>query len=1032
MDAPNEIIELVNRFREQYDSYRLPSYNETQLRREFVDPFFKTLGWDVDNEQGYAEAYKDVIHEDSIKVGGATKAPDYAFRIGGARKFFVETKKPAVNIRDDVSPAYQLRRYAWSAKLPLSILTDFEEFAVYDCRVRPEKGDKASKARIHYFRFDDYVERWGEIAAIFSRDAILKGAFDRYADSTRKKRGTAEVDDAFLKEIEQWRADLARNLALRNEELSQRDINFAIQKTIDRIIFLRICEDRGIEVYGQLQSLLNGVTVYGRLCELFRRADERYNSGLFHFASEKNRAEAPDEWTLSLKIDDRVLKDILRRLYYPESPYEFSVLGADILGHVYEQFLGKVIRLTKGHQAKVEDKPEVKKAGGVYYTPTYIVDYIVEQTVGRLLEGKSPHEVAGRTKATWKPSKHGRPLTVLDPACGSGSFLIGVYQHLLDWYRDWYVEHDPLKHKDRVYQTRKNEWRLTTAERKRILLDHIYGVDLDPQAVEVTKLSLLLKVLEGENLESLERQMRFFHERALPDLADNIKCGNSLIGPDFDQDKQLDVFDDEERLRINAFDWEAEFAEIMASGGFHAVVGNPPYRRERDFKHAMAEIASTAFGRKYQSPRMDLWYYFVHRAVELLRTGAPLSFIVNAYWTAGTGSKKLIHLMSEESHLEEIFFFSKLRIFKGVAGQHLVFRLVKGKSEGATTIRHVIPGDETIAEPFVRGSAPVNTYRKSYQQLFCDGKVDLQMPADELIGRIESHERLDRLGTVRQGIAENPSSINRKTNLRFANRWKLGEGVFALRDDEVAELNPPSRECRLLRPYHDLCDLGRYYIAAKPSLTLIYSTKKTCPEIRDYPVLKRHLERFKPIMDARRETRNQSNSWWHLHWPRDERLWQSAKIVSIQMGVRPNFVPSQGPTYVSFSTNVFVPESGIPEHMMYIAGILNSRLLWKWYQHTAKRRGTGLEINGNVLARSPIRRIDLGKTEERNRHDRIVELVHQMLHLETRSRAAKAPHERTAIERQIEAADREIDRLVYELYELTDEEIRIVEEATAG
>ena len=371
MGAPKEIVDLVNRFREQYDSYRLPSYGETELRREFIDPFFKALGWDIDNEQGNAEAYKDVVHEDSIKIGISTKAPDYSFRIGGVRKFFVEAKKPSVNVGQDVSPAFQLRRYGWSAKLPLSILTDFEEFAVYDCRVRPEKNDKASTARTLLVTYEQYDDRWDEIAAIFSLDAIRKGSFDRHAESTKKKRGTAEVDDAFLKEIEQWRSDLARNLAARNSELSQREMNFAVQKTIDRIVFLRICEDRGIEIYGGLQALASGPKIYARLCELFRKADDRYNCGLFHFTKEKHRHEDPDEWTLSLQVDDRVLKDIIRKLYYPESPYEFSVLGSDILGQAYEQFLGKVIRLTKGHQAKVEDKPEVKKAGGVYYTPTY-------------------------------------------------------------------------------------------------------------------------------------------------------------------------------------------------------------------------------------------------------------------------------------------------------------------------------------------------------------------------------------------------------------------------------------------------------------------------------------------------------------------------------------------------------------------------------------------------------------------------------------------------------------------------------------
>src|SRR5438132_3685440 len=247
MSTPNLILDLVKRFEDNAAAYKSGHYNETQLRLEFVNPFFKCLGWDMDNVQGYAEAYKDIIHEDAIKVGGVTKAPDYCFRIGGTRKFFLEAKKPSVNIKDDPAPAYQLRRYAWSAKMPLSILTDFEEFAVYDCRVKPKLSDKASVARVLYLNFREYVSQWEKIAKIFAREAILKGSFDKFAESTKAKRGTAEVDDAFLSEIEKWRADLARNLALRNPKLSQRDLNFSVQRTIDRIVFLRICEDRRIE-----------------------------------------------------------------------------------------------------------------------------------------------------------------------------------------------------------------------------------------------------------------------------------------------------------------------------------------------------------------------------------------------------------------------------------------------------------------------------------------------------------------------------------------------------------------------------------------------------------------------------------------------------------------------------------------------------------------------------------------------------------------------------------------------------------------
>jgi hypothetical protein len=281
--APQKVLNLVQLFDRNTAEYRSPDFNEANLRIQFVNPMFQALGWDMENSQGHAEAYKDVIHEASLRIGEATKAPDYCFRIGGTPKFYLEAKKPFVNIKDDPLPAFQLRRYAWSAKMPLSILTDFEEFAIYDGRVRPSLGDKASTARILYMKYADYADRWDEIAGVFARDAILQGSFDKYADAKKTKRGTATVDSAFLDEIEGWRAELAKNFALRNPKLTSRVLNYAVQITIDRIIFLRMCEDRGIEPYGQLRDLTDVKDVYGGLFALFRQADDRNNSGLFQF-----------------------------------------------------------------------------------------------------------------------------------------------------------------------------------------------------------------------------------------------------------------------------------------------------------------------------------------------------------------------------------------------------------------------------------------------------------------------------------------------------------------------------------------------------------------------------------------------------------------------------------------------------------------------------------------------------------------------------------------------------------------------------
>jgi len=303
MPVPDQIIKLVQRFTEQEESYRKPTYNETQTRRDFIDPFFKALGWDIDNEQDYAEAYRDVIHEDMVMVGDRKKAPDYSFRIGGTRKFFVEAKKPSVSIYFDPKPAFQLRRYGWSAKLPISILTDFEEFAVYDCTHKPDENHAPTKARLHYYKYTEYAEKWDEIAALFSKQAVMKGSFDRFAES--KKKGSTTVDEEFLAEIEKWRQSLASNI-LKNNQIDQRELNLAVQLTIDRIIFLRICEDRGIEDYERLLKLAKGKNLYQQLGNVFKDADDRYNSGLFHFNPKEKHATEVDTITLKLRPCGRI------------------------------------------------------------------------------------------------------------------------------------------------------------------------------------------------------------------------------------------------------------------------------------------------------------------------------------------------------------------------------------------------------------------------------------------------------------------------------------------------------------------------------------------------------------------------------------------------------------------------------------------------------------------------------------------------------------------------------------------------------
>lgn len=1000
MSVPQEIIELVDRFDRNREAYRSSQYNETQLRREFIDPFFEGLGWDVNNKQGYSESYKDVIHEDAIKVGSATKAPDYCFRIGGIRKFFVESKKPSVNLKDDVTPAFQLRRYAWSAKLPLSILTDFEEFVVYDCRIKPANTGKASMARVLYLAYNEYNQRWDEIASIFSREGVLKGLFDKYAESSKVKKGTAEVDAAFLKEIESWRETLARNLALRNAGLTQRELNFAVQRTIDRIVFLRICEDRGIESYGRLMALQNGTRVYKRLFEIFQRADERYNSGLFHFRHERGRPELPDDMTPSLTIDDKPLKDIIKSLYYPDSPYEFSVLPADILGQVYEQFLGKVIRLTTGHRAIVEDKPEVKKAGGIYYTPTYIVEYIVKNTVGKLLDGKNPKQAA--------------KLRILDPGCGSGSFLINAYQNLLDWHRDWYIKDGAKKwatgRSPVLYQGYGGDWRLTTTERKRILLNNIYGVDIDSQAVEVTKLSLLLKVLEGENEETLNRQFKLFHERALPDLGSNIKCGNSLIGSDFYKNQQMSLLDDEERYRINVFDWEAEFPEIMKLGGFDAVIGNPPYVRQEmlfEFKEY--------FQRHYKVYHgvADLYVYFIERSFSLLKPAGQFGMIIANKWMRTNYGKPLRQWIKQYC-IQEVIDFGALSVFERATTYPCILRL--SKNPPATNF------PATLVKTLM--FADLQDYVLKYSYI-----VDQQSLADVgwSLSDKSSYKLLEMLRSKGVPLVEYV-----QWQIYYGIKTGLNEAFVTDVEMKQKLITEDSRSSELIKPFLVGRDIKRYKTPTSDKF-LIFTRRGV--DIERYPAIRNHLLKYKDrLMPKPKDWKGvewkgrkpgpyqwyeiQDTVDYHSEFEKPKILWPgiSSEICA--------FALDESDYFGNDNTHLIISDD------LYLLGILNSRITRFLLQNICdKVQGGFYRLKIIYVQQIPIPTINFSDPADKAHHNRMTELVDRILLLHKKLAIAKASHDKTAIQRQIDATDQQIDQLVYELYGLTEEEIRIVEES---
>jgi len=1004
MSEELKIIEnLVTVFKDNIEQYSKSNYKEAQLRKEFVDKFFVALGWDVNNDQGLSEKYKEVINEDAIRIGGKYKAPDYAFRIGGNRVFFVETKKPSVNIKADPDPAFQLKRYAWNSKIPLSILTNFRTLAVYDCKIKPNAKDNPSVGRILVIDYEDYISKFVRISEFFSKDAVLKGSFDRFAKSKKGKKGTTEVDDVFLQEIETWRVDLAKNIARNNPSLSISELNYCVQETLNRILFLRICEDRSIEPYERLRNLTNSGDVYSKLLIHFENAENKYDSGIFDF---KN-----DKLTTSISIDDSVLSKIISTLYYPHSPYDFSILSIEILGNVYEQFLGKNIRLTPTHKAKVEEKPEVRQAGGVYYTPDYVVDYIIKNTIGQLVIGKSPEKI--------------KNLKILDLASGSGTFLVRAYSYLLDYHLSYYQK-NPKKYKKEIYQVKENQWHLTTEVRKRILLNNIFGVDIDPQAVEITKLSLLLKVLENETKESVNQQLKLFQERALPNIDANIRCGNSLVDSSYFEQTIL-TSNIEKIKRVKPFDWKDSdkgFGKILREGKFDVIIGNPPYIKEDKGREAFDWVKRTNM-KKYYQKYMDMWYFFTCKSIDLLKKGGYHSFIAQNNWVTSDGASILRKKILSETKLLSFFDFNEFKVFKDASIQTMVFVLEKTKTTEPYDVDYYKVIDKKIPIDTLRGyfelpkkNDKIMNFNSEIDPTETDKpitfvNIDTRKVLKKIFSRGNFHLKKADIGN---GIDVLQDFITKKhLKVLKSPEFEKGDGIFILRKNEIKKIGFNKTEKKKIKPYYTSEELAKYYGNPMNKYFLIYADLEVRSNINNYPNIKNHLGKFKKILTSDFKP-------YGIHRPRKQKYFEGEKIFSLRKTTQASFTYTDFPCYVSRAFLIIKP---IGIDLKYLTGILNSKLINFWLYHMGKRQGEQLQVDKTPLMNLPIR---LSSDQQENvLKEEIVQAVEGIISIKEHMKSVKLVNELDVLERKVLSLQNAIDDRVYSIYNIKNTEIAIIE-----
>jgi len=969
--AQTAIANLVEDF--QANEARLKIEAEAQIENNYIRPLFRCLNWNTENT-GLAVADYEFVLQRTHRPG---LRPDYILRLDGQNLLVMDAKQVKYSMHDPrwmnqvYAYAYSTQNLSPARRIDFAILTDFQEFVVLDCTLYAARPTALGNFRVLDWHCDDYVQQFDTLWELFERDNVRQAARRRGSDApiglwarllSPKKVQANRIppDKAFLAEMDDdrtgWRVRLAKDMKRLNPQADGLLLTAAVQLLIDRLIFVKVLSDREIEedYLSQLAKtveragLAESDTGWFTACRaIFDQLNRFYNGSIFE----------PRPELEAVAVSNKVVRDVLRDLQPENSHYNFAVLPVEILGTIYERFLGRVVRTTD-KQVKIEDKPEVRKAGGVYYTPQYIVDYIVQHTVGRLLSDcRTPEDVAR--------------LKILDPACGSGSFLLGAYQALIDWHVRYYSDKERLTKRDRAvaYLDSDGRVRLTARLKRQILLNNLFGVDIDPQAVEVTRLSLSLKALEDTRHDELYDERTLFKQTVLPDLSGNVKCGNSLIGPDYCAGR---IFPNAEELRrVKPFDWAQEFPQVFlpspaggggarGEGGFDVVIGNPPYIQLSMADYYDADVNSY-FSQNYSSSmgRMNTFGLFIERVLKsLLAQNGLMSFIVpNTLLTQEYYQPLRQQIL--KYRLEVITCYG-YPVFADAVVETIVF-VIRNALPEANKVRVTECDNRTMSYRIreIEQAFYVNTHRNAFLVKVDNGTIELRAKLDNLCGL-----RLNGIANINQAIAL---------------KYDRSKSLFRERQRENYK---PVLDGRNIQRY--VLEWSGYYLAY--DVSKIHSCKRT------------------DIFDAKE------------------------KILFRRVGDRLIATYDDAQFYALNTLVVITLVPRVDLNIKYVLGLLNSRLMSFYYvTYLKSTKKVFSEIQARQLAQLPIRTINFSDHADKARHDRMVQLVEAMLALHRHKAAVRTKVEQELYQRQIEATDRQIDALVYELYGLTAEEIAIVE-----
>jgi len=971
--AYTEVERLVKRFR-ALSAARRRDFNEAATRQAFILPLFAALGWNTTDTA-------EVSPEEKTSRGWV----DFSFRLSGIPRFFLETKKIAADLAD---PRWvrQAIDYAWTKSVTWALLSDFEGLRVFNAEW---KEDNPLRAQFIEFSVDTYLTDFPRLWWL-SRPEIAAGTLDREAEKVGKKLRKEPVSYHLFDDLKEWRHELFRHLRAYNKRYSLAQIDEAVLRILNRLIFIRTAEDREVEERCLL-PLLRDLEEHHRmghlpaeLAKLFREFDATYDSDLFaaHFSED-------------LDCESEPFKVLIEGLYEKRGGYvryNFNAIDADVLGTVYEQYLGYVVaepaRAEPGrgepgarpvdkvvHEARPEvvEKRAKRKAQGIYYTPTFVVKYIVQQTLGRYLEEQG-----------YQPS---RPLRLLDMACGSGSFLIEAFD-VLDRYL--------ARQRGQVRGEREDV--IDYARRMEILSQNIYGVDKDEQAVAVARLNLLLKAL---------------HTRDKLLMLENIRCGDSLIsgtpeelqaafGPDWKDKKP--------------FNWQAEFAEVMKDGGFDVIVGNPPYVRQETLGEEFKTYAQQRF--TTYAGTADLYIYFIEQAHRLLKPGGYFGMICSNKFMRSNYGKALREFLATQTTLLEIIDFGELPVFQDAATFPVILITRKQPAQAQSFLYAAIKKLDFPSLPEEVRAVGTQLNERALR----GGNWTLTVASELAI-----LEKIQQVGVPLSEYVDD--KIFRGVVTGYNEAFVINR---ATRDRLIAE---DARSVEMIKPFVVGDDVRKYRINFQDSY-LIFTRRGV--NIKEYRAIERYLRRFEERLMPKPEDwsggewkgrKSGPYQWYEIQDTTDYYAeFEKPKIVYPDIAKESRFAFDDEKYYPS-ATNFIIPKADY-----YLLGVLNSQLVFFALKALCPvlgdpQRGGRLRLKTVYIQHLPIRRINFEDPADRRRHDAIVALVTEMLDLQKDCAQAEREKEdqRHALKRRIAEADAAIDRLVYELYGLTEEEIAVVE-----